>query len=146
MKEYRHELKFIINKNMALILKNKLKYVMDIDSNNEGAYIIRSLYFDDYKNGAYYDKINGVLNRKKYRLRIYNYNDCLIKLECKEKNNNMCLKRDTKIDKETALKLIEGDININSKDQLINEVINEIRINKLSPSVIVDYKRLAFTY
>ena len=60
MKVYRHELKFIINKNMALILQNRLKHVMTIDKNYDGPYFIRSLYFDDYNNQAYYDKINGV--------------------------------------------------------------------------------------
>ena len=38
-----------------------------------GGYLIRSLYFDDYWNSAYEEKESGVLMRKKYRIRIYNY-------------------------------------------------------------------------
>ena len=145
MKKYRHELKFIINKNMALILQNRLKYVMTVDNNYDGPYFIRSLYFDDYNNQAYYDKINGVLNRKKYRIRIYNYDDSLIKLECKEKDNDLTSKRSCTISKDIAYKLINCDTSIDSNLDLVNEVLNEMKVNKLEPSVIVDYKRLALT-
>ena len=145
MKIYRHELKFIINKNMALILQNRLKHIMNIDSNYDGAYYIRSLYFDNYKNEAYYDKINGVLNRKKYRIRIYNYSDSLIKLECKEKNDDLTSKRSCTITKEIAYKLINCDTDIDTDLELVNEVLTEMKVNKLSPSIMVDYKRLALT-
>ena len=50
-----------------------------------GGYTIRSLYFDDYCNSAYEEKDAGILMRKKYRVRIYNGSDKVIKLERKKK-------------------------------------------------------------
>ena len=58
---------------------------MKLDPHAEnGGYLIRSLYFDDYWNSAYEEKESGVLMRKKYRIRIYNYSAESIKLERKK--------------------------------------------------------------
>lgn len=51
----------------------------------KNGYMIRSLYFDDYWMSAYQEKSMGVLDRKKYRIRIYNYSDATIKLERKRR-------------------------------------------------------------
>ena len=53
-----------------------------------GGYTIRSLYFDDYCNSAYEEKDAGILMRKKYRVRIYNGSDKVIKLERKKKSGS----------------------------------------------------------
>ena len=55
--KYRHELKFMISKNQAEILKQRLSLVMDVDKNSvnfDNTYQIRSLYFDDMESTAYY--------------------------------------------------------------------------------------------
>ena len=44
-----------------------------------GQYHIRSLYFDDVYETALKDKVAGTDERCKYRVRIYNYNDSVIK-------------------------------------------------------------------
>ena len=74
MAKYRYEIKYIINKDMAEVLKQRLSLVMDKDINgaSDGKYLIRSLYFDDMEKTAYYEKVDGVEFRKKYRIRIYN--------------------------------------------------------------------------
>ena len=73
----------MISKNTGEILKQKLKTIMDIDKNSyneDNTYQIRSLYFDDPQNTAYYEKLDGVEYRKKYRIRIYNKYDNFIRL------------------------------------------------------------------
>ena len=85
MRKYRNEIKFIISKNIAEILKQRLSLIMDLDTNSfndDNSYFIRSLYFDDEDSKAYYEKIDGVEYRKKYRIRIYNLDDKFIRLEC----------------------------------------------------------------
>ncbi len=80
MRKYRYELKFIITKNQAKFLEKNLSIIMNIDKNakNENnTYFIRSIYFDDYKSSAYYEKIDGVEFRKKYRIRFYNHDNKL---------------------------------------------------------------------
>ena len=67
---------------------------MERDSNGgEHGYSIRSLYFDDADYTAYEEKMVGTAVRKKYRIRIYNYDDNVIKLECKEKQGSYIYKR-----------------------------------------------------
>lgn len=81
---YRHELKFLINEGEHAALACRMAPVFKLDKHAQaGGYTIRSLYFDDYCNSAYEEKDAGILMRKKYRVRIYNGSDKVIKLERK---------------------------------------------------------------
>ena len=151
MRKYRNEIKFVINKDSAEILKKKLSLIMDIDSNSaleDNSYLIRSLYFDDLYSTAYYEKMDGVEYRKKYRIRIYN-NDCsFIRLECKYKHENKTSKDQILIDKTICDRIINGNVeelNIDNNN-LLTKFVLDYRLKNLRPSIIVDYKRLAFTY
>ena len=151
MRKYRNEIKFVINKDSAEILKRKLSLLMDIDSNSslqDNSYLIRSLYFDNINSDAYYEKIDGVEYRKKYRIRLYN-NDCsFIRLECKYKHENMTSKDQILIDKSICDRIINGNIEELdiSGNNLLTKFVIDYRLKNLRPSIIVDYKRLAYTY
>ena len=126
---------------------------MDVDKNSvnlDNTYFIRSLYFDDINSTAYYEKIDGVLYRKKYRIRIYNNDSSFIRLERKWKHNNMTSKDQLKISKENCINLLTNQFDNIDKELLNNslmkEFITDIKVFGLKPSVIVDYKRLAYTY
>ena len=72
MAKYRHELKYLINEIEAIELSNVLKYIMKPDEHaDNGVYNIRSLYFDDIYQSAYNEKLDGVEERKKYRIHRY---------------------------------------------------------------------------
>lgn len=138
---------------MSLILKQRLALAMDVDKNSvnlDNTYFIRSLYFDDINSTAYYEKIDGVLYRKKYRIRIYNNDSSFIRLERKWKHNNMTSKDQLKISKENCINLLTNQFDNIDKELLNNnlmkEFITDIKVFGLKPSVIVDYKRLAYTY
>lgn len=151
MRKYRNELKYIISKDMAGVLKQRLGLIMDVDSNSvnsDNSYFIRSLYFDDEDSNAYYEKMDGVEFRKKYRIRIYNFDDKFIRLECKYKHDNMTSKDQILLTHEECSKIINGKIDEFSldKDNLLRQFLIDSRINKLKPSIIVDYNRLAYTY
>ena len=79
--QLRHEFKYHISYVQYKILQKKLATVLKLDSHAgpDGRYHVRSLYFDDFKNAAFFEKMAGVSRRKKYRIRIYNYSDDLIK-------------------------------------------------------------------
>lgn len=151
MRKYRNEIKFIINKNMAEVLKQRLSLIMDVDTNSvnsDNSYYIRSLYFDDEDSNAFYEKLDGVEYRKKYRIRIYNLDDKFIRLECKYKHNNMTSKDQILITKEECSKIIDSKVDgfKLEKDNLLNQFLVDYRLNRLKPCIIVDYNRLAFTY
>lgn len=151
MRKYRNELKFIINASDAKVLKHRLSLLMNVDANSkndDNTYLIRSLYFDDTDSTAYYEKLDGVEFRKKYRIRIYNYDDNFIRLECKYKHDNMTSKDQILIDKNICSKIVEGkldDIDLNA-DNLLTKFILDYKLKHLRPSIIVDYTRLAYTY
>lgn len=149
-KQYRHELKFRINKSQAILLKHQLSLIMDVDDNSisqDNTYFIRSLYFDDIYNSAHYEKMDGIEKREKYRIRIYNLDDSFIRLERKEKNRDLTYKEQAVLTKEECLNLINGDFDIVFNDnQLVQDFIFKMKMNQIRPTVIVDYKRLAYVY
>lgn len=150
-KKYRHELKFIINSTQAEILKYRLSLIMDVDTNSkneDNTYFIRSLYFDDVFNNAYYEKVDGLEKREKYRIRIYNFEDSFIRLERKEKNRDLTHKEQTAITKEECLNFINGDFDKidTSRSQLLEDFVLKNKLNQIRADVIVDYRRLAYTY
>ena len=150
-KQYRHELKFILNQKQATILKYRLSLLMEVDTNSiykDHTYLIRSLYFDDTSDTAYYEKIDGLEKREKYRMRIYNLDDSFIRLERKEKNRDLTYKKQVRITKEQCLSLLEGDLSFIPLEEegLLQEFACKQKLQHLRPSVIVDYKRLAYTY
>ena len=79
----RHELKFYINPVEYQVLSRQLDRVLERDPNGDenNEYHIRSLYFDTIYNDALLDKLDGVKNRDKYRIRIYNFSDKFIRME-----------------------------------------------------------------
>lgn len=152
MKEYkyRHELKFKISNSAAEVLKQKLSLILGKDKNayyDDGSYLIKSLYFDDRDSSSYYEKMDGVLYRKKYRIRMYNDVDTFIRLEKKMKHNNFTAKEQMLISKGIYSKILNGKIDeIENPDGLLLEFITNYKNKGLVPSVIVEYHRTAFTY
>lgn len=152
MKEYkyRHELKFKISNSAAEVLKQKLSLILKKDKNayySDGSYLIKSLYFDDLDSSSYYEKMDGVLYRKKYRIRIYNNNDEFIRLEKKMKHNTYTAKEQILISKDIYSKILNGKLDeIDSPTGLLEEFIINSKTKHLVPSVIVLYHRTAFTY
>ena len=152
MKEYkyRHELKFKISNSAAEILKQKLSLIMGTDSNayyDDGSYLIKSLYFDNLDSDSYYEKMDGVLYRKKYRIRIYNNDDSFIRLEKKMKHNNMTAKEQMLISKDIYSKILNGKLDeIEGAEGLLSEFITNAKNKHLVPSIVVGYHRTAYTY
>ena len=152
MKEYkyRHELKFKISNSAAEILKQKLSLILGKDKNayyKDGSYLIKSLYFDDRDSSSYYEKMDGVLYRKKYRIRMYNDVDTFIRLEKKMKHNNYTAKEQMLISKDIYSKILNGKVDeIDNPEGLLLEFITNYKNKGLVPSVIVEYHRTAFTY
>ena len=152
MKEYkyRHELKFKISNSAAEVLKQKLSLILGKDKNayyEDGSYLIKSLYFDDRDSNLYYEKMDGVLYRKKYRIRMYNDVDTFIRLEKKMKHNNYTAKEQMLISKDIYSKILNGKIDeIENPEGLLLEFITNYKNKGLVPSVIVEYHRTAFTY
>ena len=148
--KFRHELKHTINRSDYFALRSRLRAVAKVDKNVDetGKYRIRSLYFDNIHDKALREKIDGVNNREKFRIRYYNDNFSFIKLEKKSKINGLCNKQATSITKEQCESLLEGDIGWmkESKDPLIMELYTKMNYQQLRPRTLVDYMREPFVY
>ena len=146
----RHELKYQINFMQYRILRQKLGAVLKLDSHAgpDGSYHIRSLYFDDFRNSAFFDKMAGVPTRKKYRMRIYNLCDDFIKFERKGKFNEYVCKESAVLTREEAERIIGGDVTFLAKSdsKLLRCFYLECRNNLLRPVVLVDYLREAYVH
>ena len=146
----RHELKFFINEMQYFVLSDILDHVLQRDPNGDefNEYHIRSLYFDTVYNPALYDKMDGVKDRDKYRIRIYNFSDRVIKLECKTKVGSLISKRSISIPRLLCEQLMAGDPAglETTRSGLLNDVYREMTINLLRPVVLVDYVREAYLH
>ncbi len=146
---FRHELKFLISYAEKDVIESRLKTFATIDSHAiDGQYFIRSLYFDDMWHNAYEEKMAGTASRKKYRVRIYNYSDDFISLECKHKQGNYIYKTSARLSREEFEKIIKGDYSFLLKrdDELCREFYVECITNGMRPEVIVDYDRVPWIY
>lgn len=142
---FRHEYKYLISRADAELLKRRLPHFMERDphAGETGLYTIRSLYFDDFAGNAFYDKVDGVNYRAKYRIRFYNYDISHMKLEKKEKLGNLTRKTAQTITKADARALEKGRTPALQRG-LIAELQQKISLEGLRPRVIVDYDRTPF--
>lgn len=148
MKEgYRHEYKYLISAASARLLKLRLPHVMarDPHAGSAGQYTIRSLYFDDGSYSAYEEKMSGVADRVKYRIRYYNYDTEAIRLEKKEKRGELTRKTGQSITLADALHLQGGNSGPcpDSRGELITQLRCGISCG-LKPAILVDYDRTPF--
>lgn len=147
MEKYRHELKYLISYPEYEALRLRLAGYFHLDENAKaGEYMIRSLYFDDLYDSAYEEKSSGVFQRKKYRIRIYNYSDKEIKLERKKKQGSYIYKESASLTKDEFYRILDGDYGflLKSDKKLCQELYIELVSNFLRPRVIVDYERTPF--
>lgn len=146
----RHEYKHIINYGDYLLLTNKLKFLVKKDTNSspDGHYAIRSIYFDNNNDIALEEKIIGISNRTKYRIRFYNNDTSFIKLEKKVKTRNLCIKKSCIITKEQCDTIMSGHIEFlkTANKELFNELYTAMTIDGIYPKAIVDYDRVAYTF
>lgn len=149
-KKYRHEIKLLLSYPDYLVMSKCLKALLEPDeyAGDDGEYFIRSLYLDDVSHTAYWEKLAGAADRKKYRIRVYNCSDSIIKLECKEKRGSRICKRSATISRECFESIKNGDFSPLAQydNDLCHEVLAVAKAKGLSPSVVVDYDREAYVH
>lgn len=144
---FREEKKYKISLKSKLYILSYIKNVLHGDSfNGTNSYIVRSLYFDSIDDEDYFNKQAGSNYHKKIRLRTYNLNSEIVKLELKEKRGSMQRKRSLNISKEDAMDLIEKKYEVLKKyEEDLAEELYMIMTTKLYvPRCIVEYDRIAF--
>ena len=147
-KNYRHEYKYLISREAAELLRRRLPHFMKRDphAGPAGQYTIRSLYFDDLRFGAFAEKVSGIDNRTKYRIRSYDYDPSLFKLERKEKKGMLTRKTGQTISL-ADVRILEKDPSQKCPDSpkgLAEELRLCCQSRGMRPVVLVDYDRTPF--
>ena len=147
---YRHELKYLISAGQMQFLQSRLQGLVPRDPHvtDSGSYRIRSLYFDDRQNRAYYENENGTDPREKFRIRIYNGSTQKIRLECKRKERTKTLKTACDLTLEQTRLLMEGRMlpDLAAQPPLLRKLSLQMQTRQLKPVVIVEYDRIPYVY
>lgn len=147
--DFRHEWKIEITAADHLALRGRLRAIMTCDPHAvDGRYFIRSLYFDSPTDRALREKIDGVNDREKFRIRYYNGDTSFLSLEKKSKWNGLCKKYSAPVTAGQAQAIVDGDFTwmMESGQPLIRELYCKIRSQGLRPKTVVDYMREPFVY
>ena len=136
----RYELKFYIPPHNAAILEKKLQYIIPFDEHGtDGVYEVKSLYFDDFYDQALSGKLDGAYKLPKFRVRIYNDDLTLKKLERKLKRGDIVSKKSISISDEEYFRFIECS-------RSFSHEFPDLSARILKPRVIISYRRKAFVY
>lgn len=149
MMDFRHEWKHEITPGDMAALRRRLAAVARPDSHGQnGCYRIRSLYFDTPSDRALREKLDGVNRRDKYRIRLYDGDPSLIRLEKKSKVDGLCRKESAPLSEGEVRALLRGDWDwmARSGRDLVWELRCRMLTQCLRPRVIVDYLREAYVY
>lgn len=148
---WRHEIKYVCSEAQIPVIRNRVSVFCDMDrhAGPDGRYHVRSLYFDDYSDTAYYENEMGVDPRQKYRIRLYNGNADFLVLERKAKRNGKTFKESTPFSRERCREILRGDWlceDLDREPTLIRQFYMEYRTKLLRPKVIVEYERIPYVY
>lgn len=147
--DYRHEVKIEINALDLIVLRQRLRAVAHTDPHAiHGRYVVRSLYFDTLDDRALREKIDGVNEREKFRIRMYNGDTGMIRLEKKSKKNGLGNKQSARMTKEQIEWLLDGELSwmVHSEEVLIRELYVKMQQEGLRPKTIVEYTREPYIY
>ena len=146
---WRHEWKHEISFADLLCIRQRLRAVAETDPHAVyGKYRVRSLYFDTPGDRALREKIDGADPREKFRIRCYNGDTSVIRLEKKARRGGLGAKFSAEVSAAETRKLIAGDLDwmLASGRPLVQELYCRMRYQGLRPKTIVDYTREPFLY
>ena len=148
---FRHEKKFYLNYMQYHLIQSKVKRVLPCDryADQDGNYMIRSLYFDTPDNNLYRDKLDGVESRSKYRIRTYGETKSdRFNFEIKAKKGEYIQKEHTALTSDECRRLLSSDTGfLLHKDQAFaKQLYLKLKLMQLKPVVIVNYIREAYVF
>ena len=125
--------------------------INDYFTKKKDKYLVRSLYFDNNFFSNFKEKIDGIKNRHKFRIRTYSIQKnelAPMYLELKGRDNQRTFKNRTKIEIDDLNNFCSNENLFYLKDKyqdnkLINQFIFDSYRKKILPKVIIDYNRRA---
>jgi hypothetical protein len=154
---HRYEFKYLVSgEKLAAVLRElELRLQRDVHSDRTGSYFVRSHYFDTDGFDVYHEKVAGLRERYKFRLRNYSTSPAYcapLFLELKGKVDNLIHKHRLVLDPQKAEIALAIDTTALAELILESGTMNgtgsrfvfDVFRKRISPSVVVDYHRTAF--
>ena len=143
----RHEEKYLIDYRQYALLKARAGQVLTPDPHGQnGSYTITSLYYDDLKNTALLEKQDGLPVHTKFRLRTYDANADLIRLERKVKQGIMTQKQSAVILKDQLAFLGMPGWDLAKLSEDAQPLALQMLSGGMRPATAIRYRRDAFLF
>lgn len=150
----RYEFKYILSKQEAGGISDDIRQFMGQDvhvsQGPEDSYLVRSLYFDNAHYSNFFEKIDGVKKRHKYRIRSYSavWNSTIpVFVERKERNNNRVEKFREQLRAQEFFALqgeYSWDYFCDGYEDVAQQFGIEMLKRSLNPKVVIQYRRMPF--
>ena len=147
----RFELKYSISRYQYLQVRNAILPFMSSDpftrATPKNQYLVRSLYFDTPNYQAYYEKVNGDLNRVKFRIRTYSEtieNAPTIRVELKVRKGLMMEKYSRFVELPEYQEFMNNWHWSLANNPVLDEFERNLHLKHLRPKVLVEYFREGF--
>ena len=149
----RFEFKYHVPRAIAdRIIPQMLNYMIwDEYSDGDDGYRVNTLYMDSANFKCYHEKLDGLMNRKKVRIRSYNrdyQDDDNIFYELKRKSGEVILKDRIVVKGSDFRDFTDDPFKIwgveEYRGNFLNEFLWEYSVNQMRPAVLVSYLRKAF--
>ena len=149
----RYEFKYVLSLAQREFIEEQVRHFMRHDEfvirQPRNQYLVRSLYFDSPSNEAFFEKIDGIKERRKYRLRTYARSPTAgapLFLEEKGRHNQRTYKHRIKIDLDDYERLVSGLSPVYLIDKfpeidMVHRFVTSWLNRQLRPKVLVDYSR-----
>lgn len=149
----RYEFKYFISSKISNEIFNQSLNFMKIDNfalkNKNKGYLVRSLYFDNDQYNNFFEKVDGIKIRKKFRLRSYDKYSASkypVFLEMKGRALDRIIKKRVLLDKNDinyfeTLKNLDELNNKYKNTNLIKEFIYDVKRKNIKPKIVIDYNR-----
>lgn len=149
----RYEFKYLLTKKIANQIEKEANNFMTFDSfvqkslNNQ--YFVRSLYYENNLSSNFFEKVDGMKFRRKYRIRTYDTSfkaSVPIFFEMKGRNLERTFKKRMKIDYKYLNFFLQKKhhdklLNIYPNNQLIRSFVFDAFRKNINPHILVDYTR-----
>ncbi len=148
----RFEFKYVLPRELRACIERDIEpfmmpdpFVNDSEDHN---YFVRSLYYDDATFSSYYQKIEGVLLRSKFRLRTYSdtpRDNVKVYLELKGRYNSLVFKRRIAFDSVTrfseCVSITDEIVRAAQGSPIGEEFAFALAKRKIEPIMLIDYTR-----
>lgn len=144
----RFEFKYILPESLRDEFESALRYFMVFDPFVEDTphhrYFVRSLYFDDPEFSAFYDKVDGIKKRAKFRIRTYTQtpSDAVPQfLEIKGRYNQFVYKHRVAIPTVNNHRVCQQLVSLGSSSKVTEQFCFDYFRKQLKPVALIDYWR-----